>query len=168
MTVTIECETELCLFEGWEELIKRVALAALDSEDCPYEAEINVVLTDNESIREVNREYRQIDSPTDVLSFPMLEFDTPGDFSALESDEEYNAEYFNPDTGELLLGDIMISAERVISQALEYGHSRERELGFLVAHSMLHLMGYDHMEEEERSVMEEKQRAILAELSINR
>lgn len=168
MTVNIEYETNIPLFEGWEELIRRVVSAALDFWECPYEAEVNVVVTDNESIREINRDYRQIDAPTDVLSFPMLEYEEPGDFSALEEEEEYNAEYFNPDTGELLLGDIMISVERVISQSEEYGHSRERELGFLVAHSMLHLFGYDHMEEKEREVMETKQRELLDSLHITR
>ena len=142
--------------------------AVLDEEECPYEAQVNVVITDNEAIREVNLEYRQIDAATDVLSFPMLEYNAPGDLAWLTEEEDYNPDCFDPDTGELLLGDIMISAEKVISQAEEYGHSRERELAFLTAHSMLHLFGYDHMEEEERAVMEEKQRELLNGLGITR
>ncbi|MBO5197318.1 MAG: rRNA maturation RNase YbeY [Lachnospiraceae bacterium] len=168
MTVNVEYETDIALFEGYEELINRVIEAALDSEGCPFEVEVNVVITDNASIREINREYRQIDAPTDVLSFPMLEYETPGDFTWLEEDEEYNADCFNPDTGELMLGDIMISVERVLSQAEEYGHSAKRELGFLIAHSMLHLFGYDHMEDGEREIMEEKQRELLNGLGITR
>lgn len=132
--------------------------AALDYEQCPYEAEVNVVLTDNPSIRQVNREYRNMDAATDVLSFPMVEYETPSDFSRVE---ELFADCFNPESGELMLGDIMISMDKVEEQAEKYGHSQERELAFLVAHSMLHLLGYDHMEEAERLVMEKKQNEIL-------
>ena len=127
-------------------------------EQCPYEAEVNVVLTDNPSIRQVNREYRNMDAATDVLSFPMVEYETPSDFSRVE---ELFADCFNPESGELMLGDIMISMDKVEEQAEKYGHSQERELAFLVAHSMLHLLGYDHMKEAERLVMEKKQNEIL-------
>ena len=99
-----------------------------------------------------------MDAPTDVLSFPMLEYDTPSDFEHVEEDF---ADCFNPETGELMLGDIMISVDKVEEQAEKYGHSTTRELAFLVAHSMLHLCGYDHMEDEERLVMEAKQNEIL-------
>ena len=102
-----------------------------------------MTLTDNEGIHAINKEYRQIDRPTDVLSFPMLSYETPGDFSFL-SDE--NEDDFNPDTGEVMLGDIIISVDKVKEQALEYGHSEKREFAFLITHSMLHLFGYDHME----------------------
>lgn len=158
MTVNLEYEAEKQLDIPWEEIIREVAEASLDYEDCPYEAEINVVLTDNDGIHQVNREFRQIDAPTDVLSFPMLEYETPSDFSGVE---EAFADCFNPETGELMLGDIMISVEKVEEQAEKYGHSTTRELAFLVAHSMLHLCGYDHMEENERLFMEERQNAIL-------
>ena len=96
----------------------------------------------------------------------MLSYETPGDFSIVEEMAEEDC--FDPDSGELLLGDIIISVEKVIEQAEAYGHSRERELGFLTAHSMLHLFGYDHMEEEERIDMEEKQEAILNRLGLYR
>ena len=144
MTISIEYEAEKKL--------------DLPYEKCPYEAEVNVILTDNEAIREINREQRQIDSATDVLSFPMVDYETPSDFDHVEEAVE---DYFNPETGELMLGDIVISVEKVEEQAEKYGHSQTRELAFLVAHSMLHLCGYDHMEEEERLEMEERQRAIL-------
>lgn len=108
-----------------------------------------------------------MDVPTDVLSFPMVEYEVPADFSQLESPEA-QIMYFNLDTRELLLGDIVISLERAREQSEEYGHSMERELAFLTAHSMLHLMGYDHMEEDERELMEQKQENILQNLGITR
>lgn len=112
----------------------------------------------------MNLEYRNIDRPTDVLSFPMLEYEMPGDFGGLEEQEDA----FDPESGELLLGDIVISSDRVLAQAEEYGHSPLREYAFLIAHSMLHLFGYDHMEEEERLVMEQKQREIMEKINIPR
>jgi probable rRNA maturation factor len=158
MTVTIEYETETPLDLPCEEIVNNVVEEALDYVECPYDAEVNVLFTDNEGIREINLDMRKIDSPTDVLSFPMCDFETPGDFSKLEETPE---DYFNPDTGELMLGDIVISVDKVREQAEKYGHSETRELAFLVAHSMLHLSGYDHMEEEERLEMEDMQREIL-------
>ena len=158
MTVTIEYEAEKKLSLPYEEIIREIVEASLDYEECPYEAEVNVILTDNPSIREINREHRQIDDPTDVLSFPLVDYGRPADFSHVEEQAE---DYFNPETGELMLGDIVISVDKVEEQAEKYGHSQRRELAFLVAHSMLHLCGYDHMEEEERLDMEARQRAIL-------
>ncbi len=158
MTVTIEYEAEKKLPLPYEEIIREIVEASLDYEECPYEAEVNVILTDNPSIQEINREHRQIDAPTDVLSFPLVDYGRPADFSHVEEQAE---DYFNPETGELMLGDIVISVDKVEEQAEKYGHSQRRELAFLVAHSMLHLCGYDHMEEEERLDMEARQRAIL-------
>ncbi|HIX15083.1 MAG TPA: rRNA maturation RNase YbeY [Candidatus Hungatella pullicola] len=157
MTINIEYETEKKLDLPYEEIIRKVIVDAMDYEKCPYEAEVNVLLTDNEAIQEINREYRQIDRPTDVLSFPMVEYKSPSDFDPVEDMDDC----FHPETGELLLGDIVISVDKVMEQAEKYGHSQTRELAFLVAHSMLHLFGYDHMEDEERLVMEEKQEEIL-------
>jgi probable rRNA maturation factor len=165
MTLNLEYETEIKLQLDYESIIPKVVDKALDLEECPYDIELNVILTDNKEISDINKEYRNIDTPTDVLSFPMIEYETPGDFSILEDEDN---DSFNPETGELLLGDIIISVEKVMEQAAEYGHSEERELAFLTAHSMLHLFGYDHMEEVERSVMEEKQRQVLEELKIYR
>lgn len=159
MSIDIEKETELELGIDYENIIQTVVKEALSYIECPYEAEVNVVLTDNQGIQEVNREFRTIDAPTDVLSFPFLEYEQEGDFSAVS--EDVAEEYFNLETGELMLGDIMVSVEKVIEQAQAYGHSKERELAFLIAHSMLHLFGFDHMEEEERKRMEEKQEEIL-------
>lgn len=159
MTINIEYEAEKKLEVPYEDIIRDIVEASLDYEECPYEAEVNVVLTDNEGIREINRDYRQIDAPTDVLSFPMVDYETESDFGHVEDAVE---DYFNPETGELMLGDIIISVDKVEEQAAKYGHSETRELAFLVAHSMLHLCGYDHMEEEERERMEQRQREILS------
>ena len=159
MTINVEDESGIGLpGVDTEETARRVIEAALDYEGCPYEAEVNLLLTDNKGIRVLNREHRQIDRPTDVLSFPMLTFETPADFAEAE---EAELDCFNPETGELMLGDIIVSVDKVEEQAEKYGHSQRRELAFLTAHSMLHLCGYDHMEEEERLEMEERQRAIL-------
>ena len=158
MTINIEYEAEKKLGLPWQEIIEEIVEAALDYENCPYEAEVNVVLTDNQCVREINREYRGIDSPTDVLSFPMVEYETPSDFRHVE---EMFADCFNPETGELMLGDIMISVDKAEEQADLYGHSLERELAFLTAHSLLQLFGYDHLDEAERAVMERKQEEIL-------
>lgn len=165
MTLNLEYETEIKLELDYEDIITRVVDKALDTEKCPYEVELNVILTDNKEMKEINKEYREIDAPTDVLSFPMIHYITPADFSHLEEEEDDN---FNPETGELLLGDIIISVEKVIEQADEYGHSEERELAFLTAHSMMHLFGYDHIDEEDRIMMEERQKNVLDELQLLR
>ena len=165
MTVSIEYEAEKKLDLPYEKIIKEIVEASLDFEKCPYEAEVNVILTDNDAIQAINQEYRQIDAPTDVLSFPMIPFEMPADYQILDQDfdhvEDAVEDYFNPETGELMLGDIVISVDKVEEQAEKYGHSQTRELAFLVAHSMLHLCGYDHMVDEERLVMEDRQRQIL-------
>ncbi|GAB6103354.1 rRNA maturation RNase YbeY [Blautia sp.] len=164
MTIQIDYETERQLDIDYTALANKVAQQILDSENCPYEASVNLVITDNEEIKRVNAEFRSINAPTDVLSFPMIPFETPADYSVVEDQDEY----FDLDTDELLLGDVMISVDRVFSQAEEYGHSTEREFSFLFAHSMLHLLGYDHMEPEEAAVMEAKQAQALKVLGINR
>lgn len=144
--------------EELESAVKSVCEAVLAEEECDFDAEISLTLTDDESIREINREHRGIDKPTDVLSFPMLEFD--GD--SYDAEEE-------PDSGLVVLGDIVISMERAAAQAEEYGHSLKRETAFLTAHSMLHLLGYDHVDDEEgERVMREKQDKILNGLNITR
>ncbi len=165
MTFYVENETGQEFAFSAEKLTEQVAEAVLRTENCPYEVSLNVLLTDNEGIREFNREYRNIDSETDVLSFPNLDFEREADFAV---DENREADYFDPDTGELILGDIILNVDRVREQAKSYGHSEKREFAFLIAHSMLHLCGYDHMEPAEALVMEEKQEAILEGLGITR
>ena len=121
----IEKEVECNFNFDYEKVAEAVVSASLEHESFPYEAEVNLTLTDNEGIHAINKEYRQIDRPTDVLSFPMLSYETPGDFSFL-SDE--NEDDFNPDTGEVMLGDIIISVDKVKEQAIEYGHKRKKRV----------------------------------------
>lgn len=152
-------------YDGAEELseaqldeLRRVCEKVMENEDCDFDAEISLTFTDNEGIRAINAEYRGIDRATDVLSFPMLDF----------SDDEADAE-FETDGEMVMLGDIVISAERASEQAAELNHSLRRELAFLTAHSVLHLLGYDHVgnEEGEREMIEKQDRA-LGELGITR
>lgn len=154
---------------GWEfdieELAGKLLEAVMDYENCPYEASVNMVITDSETVHELNKEYRDIDRTTDVLSFPALEYETPGDFSKAEEDE---AMYFDPESGELMLGDIIINYERVNSQAEDYGHSTKREFAFLMTHSLFHLCGYDHMNDQDAAEMERRQEEVLNILGITR
>ncbi len=137
---------------GTRLLIRKACIATLTEEKFPYNAEVEVILTDDENIRELNRKFRNIDSSTDVLSFP------------LGSDGEYDE---NPETGMKMLGDIVISVEHAYAQAELFGHGIEREISFLAVHSMLHLLGYDHVESKlEESIMREKQEIILGELGL--
>ena len=164
MTIDFSNEQEQTFDFDFLSVARDVMEAVLDQEECPYEAQISLVLTDDDTIHSTNKEFRGIDRATDVLSFPMIPFESPADYGIVEEDESY----FDLDTGELLLGDIMISVDKVFAQAEEYGHSITREFCFLVAHSMLHLLGYDHMTPEEAAVMEAKQARALDELGITR
>lgn len=166
MNLVIEKETDDSFDFDYEEAAKSIIDQALDYLNCPYEVQLNLTLTDNEGIHAINKEYRQIDKPTDVLSFPLVDYPEPNVFP--ESIEDDAEDYFDLDTGELMLGDIIISVEKCKEQAKEYGHSELREYSFLIVHSMLHLFGYDHMEDDERAVMEEKQREILDKAGITR
>lgn len=163
MTLYIENEQEKKIPFDYDALLNRVVNYVIEREKLPYEAEVSVVITNDEVIHQTNLEYRQMDKATDVLSFPMCTYETPGDFDELEQQD-----VFHPETGELILGDIMISYDHVQKQAEEFGHSEIREFAFLTVHSMLHLFGYDHETEDERMVMEQKQEDILAELKITR
>lgn len=148
----IDITDELC------ELIKSVCETTLEEEECDFDAEISVTLVDNEQIKEINKEQRGIDSATDVLSFPMLEFD----------DDIADAE-FDYDGDNVILGDIVISLEKAMEQANEYNHSFRREIAFLTVHSMLHLLGYDHVNnDEEERIMFNKQDLILNKMNITR
>lgn len=165
MTITIERESEIPLPFSEQEVAEVVISETLDYEDCPYEVQVNIILTSNEEIQQINLEQRGVDAPTDVLSFPMIEYAYPSDFTVLEAD---SFDSFDPDTGELILGDIVLSVDKVLEQAEKYGHDVKREYAFLIAHSMLHLFGYDHMDEVERENMELKQEEILTHLNITR
>lgn len=138
--------------EDFERLIEQCTAAALEEEGISESAEVSVTLVDNARIRELNREFREIDRETDVLSFPM-------------GDESFE---INPDTDAILLGDIVISLEKARAQAEEYGHSFRREVTFLITHSLFHLLGYDHMTPDEEREMFAKQEAVLDRLGISR
>lgn len=165
MTIHIICEQKPEFSFSYRSLAQQVAEASLDAEQFPFEAEISLTLVGDERMRSINQETRGIDAPTDVLSFPMLDYPAPADFSGVEDQWEGCV---NPDTEEVMLGDIVISLDRVREQAEAYGHSQKREYAFLITHSMLHLMGYDHMEAKDAAVMEAHQRAILDALQISR
>ena len=165
MTLEIENEYGNSNDYDYEALFTKVVNAACDYVNCPYEVSVNILLTNDDEIHSINLSERSIDKPTDVLSFPMLDYNTPGDFDFISDEDIY---YFDPDSGELLLGDIVISLDTAKRQAEEYGHSFTRELAFLCAHSMLHLFGYDHMIDEERVEMERMQKEILEGINITR
>ncbi len=165
MTFYVESETDKTLPFDMEEVAGKVIAEALALENCPYEASVNMLLTDDHGIHVMNKQYRGIDRPTDVLSFPNVDYEKPSDFTGIEDRTE---DYFDPENGELCLGDIVISVDKVYAQSEEYGHTPRREYAFLVAHSMLHLLGYDHIEPAEAAVMEQKQEEILNRLGITR
>lgn len=164
MTVLIEEEADVAFPFDYKKLAKEVIEAAIKAEKFPYEAEVSLLLVSAETIQEINQKYRGIDAPTDVLSFPMIDYEVSGDFTKIAQEEDN----FNPDTREVLLGDIVLCIEKVKEQAVSFGHSEKREYAFLILHSMLHLFGYDHMVKEEAAVMEEKQEQILRQMDILR
>lgn len=162
--IYIENEYEGNISIDYEDIAQKVYKEAIQYVGCKDDCEVNLLITDNATIHTINQDTRNIDSPTDVLSFPFLEYDEPGELDAIYE----NKLNYNQETDELILGDIVISYDKVIEQSNEYGHSLEREFGFLIAHSMLHLFGYDHIDEDERHVMEQKQEDILNNLNIRR
>ncbi|MBE3591688.1 MAG: rRNA maturation RNase YbeY [Thermoanaerobacter sp.] len=142
-----------------EKLVEKVIKTVLEVEEVIDNVEVSVSFVDNEEIRKLNKYYRGIDKPTDVLSFPLAEFeDTYAEVEEIEKDSEE----VQP------IGDIVISLEKALEQSMEYGHSFEREVAYLTAHSMLHLLGYDHETEEERKIMRKKEEEVMARLNIGR
>ena len=158
VTDIVNEQDKLEITEQIEEIISSVVLKTLDLEDFTEDCYVAVTITDNENIRIINNEQRGIDSATDVLSFPVLEFED-GQMLAGVGD------YFED---KLILGDIVLSAERAKQQSEEFGHSFEREVGYLTCHSVLHLLGYDHENEDEREVMRAKEEETLEKLSLKR
>ena len=165
MILTIEKEYDIDLGFDINEVAEKVISYAFSKFDIPYEYSLTLFTVSNEDIREINNEHRGIDSPTDVLSFPAIEYEIEGKLPDVEASKEA---YFNPEDDSLYMGDIIVSLDRVTEQAKEYGHSNYREFSFLIIHSCLHLMGYDHMVPEDEERMFELQRQILQELMISR
>ncbi len=147
MDIVINNENNYPIEAGYEDTMKKIASLALKKEGLNDDYEVGLTYVSKEEIQDLNREYRDIDKVTDVLSFPLIE-----DFSSDET----------------LLGDVVISYDVAVEQAKEYGHSLEREIMFLFTHSILHLLGYDHIEDDDRVIMEQRQRDILDELNITR
>lgn len=163
--VNFEKEASLSADFDLIEVANEVTEVVLNEEGCEYECEIEILLTDEDTVRQINNEYRNIDKTTDVLSFPNVDWSEPSKFDSDEFLDEY---LVNPDTGMIMLGQIVLNNSKIVSQALEYGHSIKREYAFLIAHSMLHLLGYDHMTKEEAMIMEKKQNDYLSMINITR
>lgn len=163
--VNFESETDFDVDFDAVTVSELVVAHILKEEGCDMDCEVEILLTDAETVHEINREYRKIDSTTDVLSFPNVEWEEPSDFSGPGFSDEL---LINPDTGNVMLGQIVLCKERIFSQAEEFGHSVKREFAFLIAHSMLHLLGYDHMSDEEASDMFQKQDRYLNDINIRR
>ena len=155
MTLLIDNRTNFELTDEIKKMLEKVCLKSLQYEEFNEDCEISLSIVTNDEIHDINKQFRNIDSPTDVLSFPQLTF---------EEGEEADVN----ENGEIVLGDIIISIDRAKEQAEEYGHSLKRELAFLSVHSMLHLMGYDHMVPEEEEDMFRRQKEILIEAGIPR
>ena len=150
----------LDITEDFLSTLTRCMEKVLEYEDFPEDAEISLTFTDNCGIKEQNAQSRGIDKPTDVLSFPLLDINQDGELELCDEDFA---------DGAVLLGDIVISTEKALQQAREYGHSELRELAFLTVHSMLHLLGYDHERSaDEEKEMFQKQEEILSLLGITR
>ena len=160
MEQQIWVEEEVPAPAGLAARLEEAVNAALDAEGVDVPCVVEVCLTDDEAIHQTNLEMRGVDRPTDVLSFPMFE---------LQPGEKPRAEWADPDTDRVLLGDMMISLERARAQAEEYGHSLEREICYLAVHSVLHLLGYDHLDEGPmKQQMRAREDAILGRLGITR
>lgn len=153
-------QTKFKVDKDTRDLVRSAVKTSLEYMGFSARAEVSVMFVDNAQIRELNRMHREIDRTTDVLSFPLFEYDDDGEILEEELD-------FNPN-GEMLLGDIVISLERAAEQAREYGHSFEREIGFLTVHSMLHLFGFDHMTPEDEKEMFGYQDEILNQMGLLR
>lgn len=152
-----------------EEFIKKleeVIEFALKEEEVNIECEVSLVFVDNNEIKEINTNTRRINKETDVLSFPMLEYENKKVFKEIYKDYKFSPSDFDGD--ELVLGDIVLSLEKALEQSGEFNHSYEREASYLVVHSVLHLLGYDHMENDEKKVMRKREEEILNKLNISR
>ena len=151
---------------NFEEILKNAIEFALNEEKVDKKCEVSLVFVDNAQIKEINNETRNIDRATDVLSFPMLDYPNGKVYKDVYTGKEMDKTYF--DGEDLILGDIVLSLERAEEQRMEFNHSFNRECSYLVVHSVLHLLGYDHMEEEEKKVMRAREEDILSKLKLTR
>ena len=158
--IHVQCDERVKHDRSYDTIVSQAIIESLRSEAIDMHCVVNVLITDDEGIREYNREYRNIDTATDVLSFPMQTFLQTG-WKSLSEPE------FDEDTGDLLLGDIVISLESVERQAVEYGNTNEYETAYLIIHSSLHLIGYDHDDETGEKIMHSKNKKIIQEMGFN-
>ena len=163
MVLYTECDEDF--LEDYAGIAKKVIEKAVELHGGLESYSVSLYIVDPDTIKDTNRETRGIDKVTDVLSFPNLEL-FEGDLSVI--DDMDGSDIRDPETGDIVLGEIMICRDKVYEQAEEYGHGPIREYAFLVTHSILHLLGYDHMEEDERRRMEARQKEILNALGITR
>ncbi|MGI6705279.1 MAG: rRNA maturation RNase YbeY [Clostridia bacterium] len=162
MTIIIDnWQNKVEVTKEMEALLKGLIQKTLELEGEHAPMEIGIILADNEQIRELNRKHRGIDRETDVLSFPMIEYEDYCDSEVEQFRLEEMETEMDHDSQEILLGDIVISLEKALQQAEEYGHEIEREIGFLTVHGMLHLLGYDHMEKEDEKIMRQREEEVL-------
>lgn len=164
MSILFEENTNVDFDFDYNETASRVVSEALSYEGFKRDAQISITIVDADEIKSINKEFRNIDKATDVLSFPLIDFSRDHNY---EIDED-SIDCIDPENGEVMLGDIVLCIDKIKSQALEYNHSVLREYAFLIAHSMLHLLGYDHMVENEAKDMERRQEEILMSLGISR
>lgn len=158
--ITIEAERYIPALQKKEALIRKTVKTVLKEEGVMAPCEVNVLLTDDEGIAEINKEQRGVNTATDVLSFPMLELAAGEPIS--------DRRWADPGSGLTMLGDVVLSYDRLLEQARDYGHSRERELCYLIAHSILHLLGYDHLDEgDEKRTMRQREERVLRLLGMS-
>ncbi len=158
MAIYIDYETKTKFdFNGVENVIKKAVKAVMTNKNIPENLDVNILLTTKPKIHQINLENRNVDSPTDVLSFPYFDYKVPGKFSHKINKNEEN-----------ILGDIILCASKAKEQARKFGHSQKREVAFLIVHSMLHLIGYDHIEEKDRVLMQNEERLIMDIINIKR
>lgn len=153
-------QTAMSFEDEYKGMLRKTVIECLKSEKIEFGCEVNILMTDDASIHEINKQFRNIDRSTDVLSFPMADMDR-GRIISLSED-------YDRDMGLLVLGDIVVSTETAIRQAEEYGHSLQREIAFLTSHGMFHLLGYDHVTKSDETVMMSKQEFVLAKLGLKR
>lgn len=166
MLYTENRQDKLEVTEDFIERLSNVCDFSLKEEGVECQYQISLLFVDNEEIREINNETRNIDRATDVLSFPMLDFEDKKVFNEMYLNYDFDETFKDGD--ELILGDMVLSLERALEQSDEYGHSYEREVSYLVVHSILHLLGYDHMEEDDKKRMRKREEEILNKLQIRR
>lgn len=166
MLYTDNRQNKLELTEGFISKLSEVCSFALKEEEVDVEYQISLLFVDNEEIKEINEETRGINKETDVLSFPMLDYENGKVYKNMYIGYEFDETYM--DGEELVLGDMVLSLEKALEQSSEYNHSYEREVAYLVVHSILHLLGYDHMEDDEKIIMRKREEEILNKLKIIR